>query len=538
MSSPLRSAPGSPRATLGGAAGRFAAVQLGVAAPWPRAARRAACALALAGWWWGSERSTRSTAAPSRRRSARRSAPSSSSRRRRARRSSCASVRSSSASASRARTSRCCSSSRPAASRRRAHACGARPCCVRRACRRTDSTSGPGSATRRPRRAARRRVASIGRRGGLGGVADRLTRWLARTVAPGLEGSAAAVIEGVVLGEDQGLSDGLKQRFRASGLYHLLAVSGSNVRSSRAGMLGLPGSLGVSRARRGARRARRDRRVRARRRAAAVGDPRGGRGRLGSLAWLTGRERDRWYSLLVAARRAARLESRTTRSTRASSSRSPRCSSIFVLAPRFRRVLEGYPLPPRLRAAVAISAACGLGTAPVCWLQFHAIPLLTVPGERRRRAGGRADARARARLGARRAGRARPGGRCSRRRTAGAPPTSPAARGSSAACRARRSARPLRPPRSPRCVLLAAAYAWRRGERAEAGLPAHRHRPAEDRARAAPPAGPHRRRLDRAPDAREASAEDAIASCNAMGLFGGEPARDRRGGRTLEGAPT
>jgi membrane associated rhomboid family serine protease len=38
-------------------------------------------------------------------------------------------------------------------------------------------------------------------------------------------------------------------------------------------------------------------------------------------------------------------------------------------------------------------------------------------------------------------------------------------------------------------VLLAAAYAWRHGDlRAEAGLSAHRQRPAEDRARAAPPA--------------------------------------------------
>jgi len=42
-------------------------------------------------------------------------------------------------------------------------------------------------------------------------------------------------------------------------------------------------------------------------------------------------------------------------------------------------VLEGYPLPPPLRGPVSISAACGLGTAPVCWFQFHAIPLLTVP---------------------------------------------------------------------------------------------------------------------------------------------------------------
>jgi competence protein ComEC len=54
-------------------------------------------------------------------------------------------------------------------------------------------------------------------------------------------------------------------------------------------------------------------------------------------------------------------------------------ASIFVLAPRFSRMLEGYPLPGKLATVLAISAACGLATAPVLWFQFHAVPLLTVP---------------------------------------------------------------------------------------------------------------------------------------------------------------
>jgi competence protein ComEC len=53
--------------------------------------------------------------------------------------------------------------------------------------------------------------------------------------------------------------------------------------------------------------------------------------------------------------------------------------SIFVLAPRLRSALEGYPLPRWLADAVAVSCSCGLATAPVAWLQFHAIPVLTVP---------------------------------------------------------------------------------------------------------------------------------------------------------------
>jgi competence protein ComEC len=166
--------------------------------------------------------------------------------------------------------------------------------------------------------------------------------------------------------------------------------------------------------------------------------------------------------------------------------------SIFLVAPRFRRVLDGYPLPPLVADAVAVSAACGLGTAPVSWFQFHAIPLLTVPAN-----------------------------------AAAAPVVAPmlglalvtalvtpvahapaamlaAANGWCAAYLARCAdvfgGLPGAQVRSPAavtalaaCVLLAAAYAWPRGERAEAGLPAHRQRPAEDLARAAPPAGAHRR---------------------------------------------
>jgi len=53
--------------------------------------------------------------------------------------------------------------------------------------------------------------------------------------------------------------------------------------------------------------------------------------------------------------------------------------SIFTLTPRIRRVLEGYPVPGKLADVVAVSTACGLATAPISWLQFHAVPLLTVP---------------------------------------------------------------------------------------------------------------------------------------------------------------
>src|SRR5439155_6323084 len=64
----------------------------------------------------------------------------------------------------------------------------------------------------------------VGHRGGLGGLADRLRRHLRHSISPGLHGERAAVLEGVVLGEETGLSEQLRQRFRAAGLYHLLSA--------------------------------------------------------------------------------------------------------------------------------------------------------------------------------------------------------------------------------------------------------------------------------------------------------------------------
>jgi len=52
--------------------------------------------------------------------------------------------------------------------------------------------------------------------------------------------------------------------------------------------------------------------------------------------------------------------------------------AIFLAARPLLRALEGYPVPKTLGAAVAVSAACSLATAPILWLQFGAVPLLGV----------------------------------------------------------------------------------------------------------------------------------------------------------------
>jgi len=218
----------------------------------------------------------------------------------------------------------------------------------------------------------------IGRRGGLGGVADRLRSALARSVAPGLSGERRGIVEGVVLGDEQSLSEELRQRFRASGLYHLLAVSGQNVVLVAGGALALAWLLGIPRwlGQIGALGA-----IAAY--VLAVGAQpsvirAGVSGALVSLAWLAARPVDRWYFLLLGALVLLAWNPYTLLDPGFQLSFAA-VAAIFVLVPPIIRRLEGYPVPAKLAGVVAVSAACGLATAPILWLQFHAVPLLTVP---------------------------------------------------------------------------------------------------------------------------------------------------------------
>ena len=218
----------------------------------------------------------------------------------------------------------------------------------------------------------------VGHRGGLAGLADHLHFWLGRSLGRNLAGERRAVLEGVVLGEDEGLSEQLRRDFRASGLYHLLAVSGQNVALVAAGALaltwlvGLPRLAGESGAllAMGAY-------------VLAVGPQpsvirAGIAGGLGSLAWITARERDRWWFFLLGAIALLGWNPYTLRDPGFQLS-FVAVAAIFVLVPRLSRGLEGYPLPRRLAEVVAVSGACGLATAPILWLQFGAVPLLSVP---------------------------------------------------------------------------------------------------------------------------------------------------------------
>jgi competence protein ComEC len=217
----------------------------------------------------------------------------------------------------------------------------------------------------------------VGRRGGIAGLADRIRRELASSIAPGLTGERRAVLAGLVLGEEESLSQELRDRFRSSGLYHLLAVSGQNVAFVAGGVLLIAWLLGISRV------------------AAEVGalaaiaayvmavgwQPSvvraGVAGALASLAWLASRPRDRWYFLLLGAALLmawnpySLLEPGFQLSFAA-------VSAIFLAVPRLEGVLEGYPLPRGLVGIVAVSGACGLATAPILLFQFGSVPVYSV----------------------------------------------------------------------------------------------------------------------------------------------------------------
>jgi competence protein ComEC len=218
----------------------------------------------------------------------------------------------------------------------------------------------------------------VGRRGGIPGVGDRVGRWLASDTVSGLQGERRDVIEAIVLGRSSEVGESLLADFRATGLYHCLAVDGLKVAAVGGGAVAIVLLLGfgIYLAQIAALSA-----VSAY--ALAVGlHPSVVRAALaaglGSLAWLAARERDRWQALLVGAavllgwNPYALFDAGFQLSFAA-------VTSIFVVTPRVVQALEGYPVSHELAQLIGVSVACGLATAPVTWFQFHQISLVTVP---------------------------------------------------------------------------------------------------------------------------------------------------------------
>ena len=542
-------ASGSRSRTLG-AAPRGRAVAVGRSRRLRRSRRRASPRRRLAGrcllvavsaGGGGARASTRSTAARSRPRSAARAAPSSSSPRRRRR----AASRSARRAASRRFDGRAVDEPRAARAAARPLAAAGRD--PRRA-RRGQAAARARARVRRAHLAAppRRARRPAGRRVDADRPPRRARRPRRPAAAtaraarsrPGLAGERRAVLEGIVLGDDSALSRRAAPGLPASGLYHLLAVSAARTSCwsrpacscSRGCSASAAGSASSARSRRSARTCSRS--------APQPSVIRAGiAGALASLAWLTGRLRDAWQALLLGARRAARLEP-VPRLRPGLPALVRRGGGDLHARAADRARLEGYAAAAQAaarrrrlarRAASSRRRSCGSSSA-TC--RCSACRRTRSPSRRCRCCSASRSSR--------------PGSTPSRRPR---PPLRRVAqrlgRRLHRALRAARSAR-CRSPRSSTSRGLAATRRRRSsprpmlggdGRRAEARLPARRHRPAEDRPRARAAARPVRARRGRDPLGGRADRRGRRRRVQrARPVRGRRPADRRRRRRGVEGA--
>ena len=216
---------------------------------------------------------------------------------------------------------------------------------------------------------AARSVLALGRRGGLQGVLDRLRRGARAALAAGGADQSMQVATGVALGGTAQLDEETLDDFRASGLAHLLAVSGGNIVLLVAAVLGLAWLAGLPRALAHACS------IPAVLAYAAIvgGGPSVVRaaatGVLVSLAWLVGSARDPWHLLALAAAAVLALDPWAAEGPGFQLSFAA-VAAIHGLAPPIRRWLDGTPVPLRLCNPLAVSLACTVATAPIALVHF------------------------------------------------------------------------------------------------------------------------------------------------------------------------
>jgi competence protein ComEC len=221
-------------------------------------------------------------------------------------------------------------------------------------------------------------AATGARRGGPAGLVDAIRGRAERALAGGLAPPQAALLRGMVLGQDEALSEETRDEFRISGLAHLLAASGQNVALLLALALPLLTAVGLG--------------LRPRLAAAlaliALYVPLAGAGpsiqRAGvmgaatTVAALAGRAASRWYALLLAAAATLALN------PRASGDPGWQLSFAAVVAialatPAVASRLRRRRLPAPVADAAAMSFAATVGTAPLLAFHFEQFSLVSLP---------------------------------------------------------------------------------------------------------------------------------------------------------------
>ncbi|MSO47974.1 MAG: ComEC family competence protein [Thermoleophilia bacterium] len=209
----------------------------------------------------------------------------------------------------------------------------------------------------------------VGRRGGLWGIADRARAYAVAALAPAGVGDPGQIVVGLAFGGSAGMSPQAVVAFRASGLAHLLAVSGGNVALLVALVVLATWSVGGNR-----------------RQALVcsllviilyvgiVGPSpsvlrAGVAGIAGCLTWLVGRPRDAWRALalgfgcLLAWNPCSIYDPGLQLSFVA-------VAGILLVVPYARRISEATAIPYVVATALLVTGAATLATAPISWWHF------------------------------------------------------------------------------------------------------------------------------------------------------------------------
>ncbi len=215
-------------------------------------------------------------------------------------------------------------------------------------------------------------------RGGMAGALDRVRRRAEVGLARGLPAKEAALLRGMVLGQDERLSEAVRTDFQRSGLAHILAVSGQNVvllaiLALAAGMvagIGLRARLAVALA------------------LVVVYVPLAGggpsiqragvMGGAGLVAALAGRPASRWYALGLAAAATLALNPRVSGEPGWQLSFAA-VVGLLALVPRWREGLRRAALPGPVADAAAVTAAATVATAPLMAFHFEQVSLASLP---------------------------------------------------------------------------------------------------------------------------------------------------------------
>jgi competence protein ComEC len=221
-------------------------------------------------------------------------------------------------------------------------------------------------------------VATGRRRGGLAGAVDRVRTRAERALTRGVPARDAALVRGMVLGEDDALPARMRDDFRAAGLAHLVAASGQNVMLLAALALAASVLLGVGH----------QARWLAVLLLIALYVPLAGAGpsiqragvmgAAGVVAVLAGRPAARWHALLLAAAVTLTLNPRAAEEPGWQLSFAA-VVGLLALAEPVAGALRRRGAPRALAEAVAVTTAATLATAPLIALHFGRTSLVSLP---------------------------------------------------------------------------------------------------------------------------------------------------------------